>query len=31
MSNQESSYTWHASRLLAIMAPKYNEIIKKAT
>ncbi len=29
MSNQKSSYTWHASRLLAIMTSKYGEIIKK--
>ncbi len=29
MSNQKSSYIWHASRLLAIMTSKYDEIIKK--
>ncbi len=29
MSNQKSSYIWYASRLLAIMTSKYDEIIKK--
>ena len=29
MSNQKSSYIWHASHLLAIMTSKYDEIIKK--
>jgi len=29
MSNQKSSYIWHASHLLAIMTSKYGEMIKK--